>query len=139
MKQRFLLRHWYLYSALFAVCSGAGVAMAVDTIYHAGTDCQKTATYTPTADLAVRDGHGVGEKQVKGANLEGESPLSGLENVTIPLQIPSSKYVSTRNADMSHSFIEAGTLSIPQEGGTLLNGQPISKSHNNTGECHEHQ
>ena len=112
-------------------------AKAEETIYHVGGGCNTLAKHVPAADVAVKDGYGTGDKQVAGANLEGGQGFSGFDSVDIPLQIPSENYIAAdkHNVDLSHSFIEAGKLTVKQNGDTLLNGKPINDSQLTTGDC----
>ena len=62
-----------------------------------------------------------------------------VDGIDIPIQIPSKNYVNedSYNVDLSHSFIEAGTLTVKQNGDALLNGKSITDSTLSTGECDE--
>lgn len=103
---------------------------AEDEIYHASSGgCESRATtYRAPADLSAKDGQGASGKAVKPATLGGASKLVDTENLEIPIQIPSEKYLekSNYNADMSHSFIEAGKLKVKADGTTTLNEKPIA-------------
>jgi predicted secreted protein len=130
----------------------ATTAKAEETIYHVGGGCKTLEKHVPAADVLVRDGYGVGDKQVKGANLEGEGAFSTMtDDVTIPLHIPSQTYIDRaaqasgsintptsihgRNVDLSYSFIHAGELTVKPNGEPLLNGKPILNNDLKTGDC----
>ncbi len=103
-------------------------AHAEDTIYHAGSACKPLNIHTPDASVAARDGYATGDKKVKPATLEGGSTILGdKDTFSIPLQIPSTNYVdaSKHNVDLSHSFINAGELTVSKDGETKLNGNSI--------------
>ena len=123
----------------------ATTVKAEDTIYHVGGGCKKLSKLEPSADLNVREGYGTGDKQVKPADLAGNSNLVNTDSIAIPLQIPSQNYIDRaaqsdsgtsnsptsingRNVDLSHSFIEPGKLEVKHDGDVLLNGQSITES-----------
>lgn len=139
------LKRKFAWTTLFAIVPTLAIyfvataAKAEEGVYHVGSGCQTLTKHVPSADVAVRDGYGVGDAQVKGANLEGAHAFEGLDSIDIPIQIPSKNYVNedSYNVDLSHSFIEAGTLTVKQNGDALLNGKSITDSTLTTGECDE--
>ena len=116
----------------------ASTAKAEEGMYHVGGGCKTLEKHVPAADVAVRDGYGVGDTQVKGANLEGGQAFSGFDAIEIPLDIPSQNYMANNNnVNLSQSFIGVGTLTVKQSGETLLNDESINNSPLTTDDCNE--
>jgi predicted secreted protein len=114
-------------------------AKADDDVMHASSHgCHKSANYTPSADVATKDGHGAGDKQVVPADSAGGSNMYK-GDINIPLAIPSAGYTNPakHNVDLSESFIDAGKLTVTKDGQTLLNGKPISNSNVESAGCDE--
>ncbi|MFZ4540370.1 MAG: DUF1467 family protein [Rickettsiales bacterium] len=112
-------------------------AKAEETIYHVGSNgCDMLEKYTPSADLSTKDGEGANGKKVKGANLDDTSAFM-IGDVDIPIAIPSDNYIdpTKHNLDTSQSFIQAGKLTVKQDGDTLLNGKSISGNQYYSGDC----
>lgn len=112
-------------------------AKAEETIYHVGGGCNKSSRYVASDDLMTADGHGVGDKQVKPADLESNSQFN-VDSVDIPIAIPSDNYIGAgHNVDLSESFIGAGKLTVKKDGDALLNGKSISNDPLDSGNCNE--
>lgn len=112
---------------------------ADEDMYHASSHgCHKPANLAPSADVAVKDGYGTGDKQVAPADLNGGSDAYK-DDVEIPLEIPSARYTNPakHNVDLSQSFIGAGKVTVTKDGNTLLNGKPISNNAKKSGDCNE--
>lgn len=139
LRKKFWRTTWLAILPTILIYFVATAAKAEEGMYHVGGGCKTLTKHVPAADVAVRDGYGVGDAQVKGANLEGGHAFDGLDSIDIPIQIPSKNYVNENNynVDLSHSFIEAGTLTVKQSGEALLNGKSITDSTLTTGECNE--
>lgn len=115
-------------------------AKAEDVIYHVGSDCHGLEKYTPSADLNVKDGEGIGGKTVAPATLGGGFDASAFDSVEIPLEVPAQNYLdragtSKHNVDLSHSFIEGGKLTVNKDGEALLNGKSITDTTVSTEGC----
>ena len=120
--------------AMYFIVSEAKAAD--EGIYHVGGKCKPVAA-VPSDDLNVRDGFGTGDKQVAPANLGGGSAIAGQDHYDIPLLIPTAKYTSARNVDLSQSFANAGTLSVGKNGTTTLNGKSLTSSQTNADGCND--
>ena len=97
-----------------------------ETIYHAGSGCKPLDTYVQGTDVEVRDGYATGGKKVASATMNPQTGVAGQERYDIPLLIPTAKYVSPRNVDLSQSFADVGTLSVGRNGSTTLNDKEIA-------------
>ncbi len=112
-------------------------AKAEEGMYHVGSGCAPLETYVPSADLATRDGYGVGDKKVASANLDSSTAFEELKSVDIPLKVPVSNYLNADayNADMSEDFANIGELKIGMDGSTYLNGRPVKSATVVSPEC----
>ncbi len=112
---------------------------AEEVIHRVGGGCRQLQRFKPSDDLSTRDGYGVGDKQVKSANLNDKSGSVQTDKVRIPLRIPAQNVIDRtggaatsptsingRNVDFSQSFIPVGDLEIKQDGDVLMNGQSVS-------------
>lgn len=135
LKQKFKRTSWLAIIPTILLYLVATAARAEETIYHVGSGCTPLEKYVPSADLNAKDGEGLNGEKVAPATLGGGGDASAFDSVEIPLQLPSQKYTTNSNADLSHSFIDAGTLTVTREGDTLLNGKSIGDSTLTSGEC----
>lgn len=132
------LKRKFILTSLWAVPATALVylvfvtnAHAADEIYHVGGGgCEPIEAHVADADVAARDGYGVGGKKVAPATTESANILGNLESVDMPIQVPSENYIdsSNYNADFSETFVQAGTLKAGMDGSLSLNGRTVNKS-----------
>lgn len=123
----------------------ASDAKAEEVLYRASGGCARLEPYRTPAGVAAVDGVGASGVAVAPANPHSSTILGDLNQVDIPLNIPSTTYIdrpvagaqnsAERNVDLSESFINVGKLSIGQDGSSLLNGQPINQESIDTPGC----
>jgi hypothetical protein len=93
--------------------------------YHAGSrECDPLLAHTPSADVAAQD-------------LDPSPLAKQFENSNIQLDIPVTNYLDETkyNADLSESFVKAGTVSIQKDGAISLNGEAVKPQTTYSTEC----
>lgn len=141
------LRHKFIITSLITIIPtaliyfAAGEAKADDTIYHVGGsgECEGLPAYKTPEGVNVAAGEGTKGKKVAPADLQPNPLAEQFSTVDIPIKIPTGNYISSEsyNADMSESFIEAGTLSVGQDGDIKMNGRLINDSAILSDKCKE--
>ncbi len=132
LRRKFIIASFLALLPTAAIYFAVSDARAEDTIYHVGGsgECDPLPEYKPPEGVNTTAREGASGKKVAAADLE-SSPISDqFKSVDIPLKIPAAKYLKTDtyNADVSESFIEAGTIHVDQESGTTLNGHSLNGS-----------
>lgn len=137
LKRKFALTSLLAFLPALLIYLAASSARAEEGVYHAGGGCERLAAYTPSDDVAARDGYGAEGKKIVPATLESSTDFSDIKTVDIPLRIPSGKYLdySNYNVDLSESFAESGDLEIGMDGASKLNGRPISNAEKFPDDC----
>lgn len=136
LKRKFFITTLIAFIPTLVIYLVASNAQAEDSIYHASSKC-KSITHTPKDDVKAVDGHGIDEKTMKPATINGYH--TAFDEIDMPLEIPNDKYLNqpntNRNVDLSKSHLQVGTVSVKQNGNVLLNGQPIINNNDNSDGC----
>lgn len=160
LRRKFLRASLWAFLPTILIYCVATSARAETSIYHVGTGCHAATKYKPSADVSTRDGYGAGDTQVRAADINPNGKLIDTDHIAIPLEIPAQNYIDRaaqrraaadtaqgiastdtptsihgRNVDLSHSFVQAGEITVDGQGEALLNGQSITKDTLNPEGC----